>query len=70
MDRIELQQWTTTDRATLETKVLRVNEFLTPSLTVMLLHPKLPARSFVYPAHNDIMDVDPSDVLEPYNRHW
>ena len=30
------------------------------AVTVMVLHPKIPARSFVYPAHDDVMDVDRS----------
>eukprot|EP00731_Ephydatia_muelleri_P034712 Em0073g9a len=33
------------------------------AVTVMFLHPKIPAKSFVYPAQDDVMDVDPSDVL-------
>lgn len=40
-DRIEFKQWTTTDRATLETKVLSVDEFLAlflDNLPVVLLH--------------------------------
>eukprot|EP00731_Ephydatia_muelleri_P003574 Em0001g3574a len=35
VDAVEFQQWTTTDRATLETKVLSVNEFLDTFVTMV-----------------------------------
>ena len=37
------------------------------SITVRFLHPSIPSRSFVYPAHEDVMDIDPSDILTRVN---
>ena len=36
-------------------------------IEVNFLHPKLPAKSYVYPHHQDIMEIDPSDILTPVN---
>ena len=33
------------------------------SVEISFLHPKLPANSYVYPQHQDILEIDPSDVL-------
>ncbi|KAL5508956.1 hypothetical protein EMCRGX_G004228, partial [Ephydatia muelleri] len=30
---------------------------------VNFLHPQLPAKSYLYPRHQDIMEIDPSDIL-------
>ena len=34
---------------------------------VNFLHPKLPAQSYVYPRHQDILEVDPTDILTLVN---
>ena len=34
---------------------------------VNFLHPKLPAKSYFYPQHQDILEVDPSDILSIVN---
>ena len=34
---------------------------------VNFLHPKLPAQSYVYPSHQDILEVDPTDILTLVN---
>eukprot|EP00731_Ephydatia_muelleri_P014922 Em0008g642a len=34
---------------------------------VNFLHPKLPAKSYFYPQHQDILEVDPSDILTIVN---
>ena len=31
------------------------------------LHPKLPAKSYFYPLHQDILEVDPTDILTIMN---
>ena len=31
-------------------------------VTVKFLHPCIPAASFVFPARQDILDIDPSDI--------
>ena len=36
-------------------------------VTVKFLHPQLPSSSFVFPDHEDIMDIDPSDILTHVN---
>ena len=36
-------------------------------LEVNLLHPKLPEQSYVYPQHQDILQVDPTDILTLVN---
>ncbi|KAL5490948.1 hypothetical protein EMCRGX_G016154 [Ephydatia muelleri] len=33
------------------------------SVEVNFLHPQLPAKSYIYPRHQDILDVDPTDIL-------
>ena len=33
------------------------------SVEISFLHPKLPANSYVYPQNQDILEIDPSDVL-------
>ena len=30
---------------------------------VNFLHPQLPAKSYIYPRRQDILDVDPTDIL-------
>ena len=30
---------------------------------VNFLHPCLPAKSYVYPQHQDVLEIDPSDIL-------
>ena len=30
---------------------------------VNFLHPCLPAKSYVYPRHQDVLEIDPSDIL-------
>ena len=37
------------------------------TITVTFLHPCIPSTSFVYPVRQDVMDVDPSDVLTLVN---
>ena len=34
---------------------------------VNFLHPKLPAQSYVFPQHQDILEVDPTDILALVN---
>ena len=34
---------------------------------VNFLHPKLPAQSYVHPSHQDILEVDPTDILTLVN---
>ena len=34
---------------------------------VNFLHPKLPAQSYVYPRHQDVLEVDPTDILTLVN---
>ncbi|KAL5480015.1 hypothetical protein EMCRGX_G023629 [Ephydatia muelleri] len=36
-------------------------------VTVKFLHPKLPSSSFVFPDQEDVMDIDPSDILTHVN---
>ena len=36
-------------------------------VTVKFLHPCIPAASFVFPARQDILDIDPSDILTHVN---
>ena len=36
-------------------------------VTVKFLHPCIPAASFVFPARQDILDIDPSDTLTHVN---
>ena len=36
-------------------------------VTVTFLHPCIPAASFVYPDHEDVLDIDPSDILTHVN---
>ena len=33
------------------------------SVEISFLHPKLPAYSYVYPQHQDVLEIDSSDVL-------
>ena len=33
------------------------------NITVKFLHPHIPATSFFYPQHEDILEVDPLDIL-------
>lgn len=42
--------------------VLSINS-LQGSVIVKLLHPHIPSNLFVYPDQEDIVDVDPSDIL-------
>ncbi|KAL5518045.1 hypothetical protein EMCRGX_G003713 [Ephydatia muelleri] len=42
--------------------VIGVNE-LEGGVKVKFLHPRIPSSSFVYPNREDIMDMDPSDIL-------
>ena len=37
------------------------------AITVTFLHPCIPSASFVYPVRQDVMDVDPYDVLTIVN---
>ena len=36
-------------------------------VTVKFLHPLLPSSSFVFPDQEDVMDIDPSDILTHVN---
>ena len=36
-------------------------------VTVKFLHPHLPSSSFVFPDQEDVMDIDPSDILTHVN---
>lgn len=36
-------------------------------VTVAFLHPCIPAASFVYHDHEDVLDIDPSDILTHVN---
>eukprot|EP00731_Ephydatia_muelleri_P026535 Em0018g635a len=38
-------------------------------VTVKFLHPKLPSSSFVFPDQEDVMDIDPSDILTYVNSN-
>ena len=37
------------------------------TINITFLHPCIPAKSFVYPKHEDILDMDPSDILTRVN---
>ena len=37
------------------------------TINLTFLHPCIPAKSFVYPTHEDILDMDPSDILTRVN---
>ena len=37
------------------------------TINIIFLHPCIPAKSFVYPKCDDILDVDPSDILTRVN---
>ena len=37
------------------------------AITVTFLHPCIPSASFLYPVRQDVVDVDPSDVLTLVN---
>lgn len=37
------------------------------AVTVTFFHPSIPARSYVYPEQEDIMVVDPSNILTRAN---
>ena len=37
------------------------------TINITFLHPCIPAKSFVYPEHEDILGVDPDDILTRVN---